>query len=180
MTSRVVLICHGATSATRRAAFPADEPLLDFPEPAGDRADVVLCGPATRCRQTAAALGLEPTVDERIRECDYGRWAGRTLAELTSTDPDGVQAWLSDPAATPHGGESTMDLMVRVAGWLDALPAGRVVAVTHPSVVKAAIVHAVRGTPESFWRIDVAPLARTVLSGPRWTLRSLGRAEPRR
>jgi broad specificity phosphatase PhoE len=179
MTTRVLLISHAATAATRLTAFPSDEPLATTgstdPLPHVHRA---LSGPEQRCRQTAGMLGLEPTIEPRLRDCDYGRWRGRTLDSLSSEEPEAVRDWLTDPAAAPHGGESTVDLIGRVGGWLDELFAerGRVVAVTHPSVIKAAVVHAVRGTPESFWRIDIAPLSRTGLSGrsPVWTLHSLG------
>ncbi len=182
MPTRLVLVCHAATAATRRAAFPADEPADRLPGdlPAVPRADLALCGPETRCRQTAAALGLTATPDDSLRDQDHGSWRGRTLADLTATDPAAVQAWLTDPTAAPHGGESTQDLLARVAAWLDAVPGdhGRVVAVTTPAVVRAAVVHAVVATPASFWRIDVPPLSRTVLSGrpARWTLRSLAGA----
>lgn len=177
MTTRLVLVCHGATSATRRAAFPADEPLeqpdVILPDP--PRADVTLCAPVTRCLQTAAALGLEAVPDNGLRDCDYGRWRGRTLDEVTADDPAAVHAWLTDPGAAPHGGESTQDLITRVGAWLDTLPRDhrRVVAVTTPAVVKAAVVHAVVATPATFWRIDVPPLSRTMLSGrpASWTLR---------
>lgn len=176
MTTRVVLICHGATSATQRAAFPADEPLLHQPAAGTERADLALSAPAVRCRQTAEALSLSPTVDERLRECNYGRWTGHTFAELSSTEPAAVHEWLADPAAAPHGGESTVDLIERAGAWLESLPMDRrrIVAVTHPSVIKATIVHAIRATPETFWRLDIAPLSRTVLSGPKWRLRFLG------
>ncbi|MFC4857723.1 histidine phosphatase family protein [Actinophytocola glycyrrhizae] len=176
MTTRLVLVCHGATSATRRAAFPADEP-LEHPAPVPDppRADLVLCAPHTRCRQTAAALGLTPHQDDGLRDRDYGAWRGRTLDEVTASDPAAVHAWLTDPAAAPHGGESTQDLLARVGGWLDALPRDhhRIVAITTPAVIKAAVVRAIAGTPASFWRIDVPPLSRTELSGRAmsWTLR---------
>lgn len=177
MTTRLVLVCHGATSATRRAAFPADEP-LEHPDAAADpppRADVVLCAPHTRCHQTAAALGLTPTTDDGLRDCDYGTWRGRTLDDVTMSDPAAVHAWLTDPAAAPHGGESTQDLLTRVGVWLDKLPRDhhRVIAITTPAVIKAAIVHAIHGTPATFWRIDVPPLSRTELSGrpASWTLR---------
>lgn len=176
MTTRLVLVCHGATSATRRAAFPADEP-LERAGPVGDppRADVVLCAPHTRCHQTAAALGLDPATDEGLRDCDYGAWRGRTLDDVTASDPAAVHAWLTDPAAAPHGGESTQDLLTRVGAWLDALPRDhhRIVAITTPAVIKAAVVHAILATPASFWRVDVPPLSRTELSGrpTSWTLR---------
>jgi broad specificity phosphatase PhoE len=179
MTTRVLLISHAATTATRLAAFPGDEPIAGTgtPDPL-PRAQLAITAPEQRCRQTAELLGLEAAVESRLRDCDYGRWRGRTLDELASAEPDAVRTWLTDPASVPHGGESTVDLLTRVAGWLDELFAvtGRVVVVTHPAVIRAAVVHAVRGTPESFWRIDIAPLSRTGLSGrsPTWTLHSLG------
>ncbi|HEY0448677.1 histidine phosphatase family protein [Actinophytocola sp.] len=177
MTTRLVLICHAATSATRRAAFPLDEPIEAPPPAYAGRADLTLSAPATSCRQTAGALGLTPMIDERLRDCDYGHWAGRTLGDLASADPAAVHEWLTDATSAPHGGESTMDLLDRAAGWLDDLPRDhrRIVAVTHPSVIKAAVVHAILATPRSYWRIDVPPLSRTVLSGhpAKWTLRSL-------
>jgi broad specificity phosphatase PhoE len=55
-------------------------------------------------------------------------------------------------------------------------------AVTHASVIRAAIVHAIGAELRSFWRIDVAPLSLARLNGGagRWTLASLGplSAEP--
>jgi broad specificity phosphatase PhoE len=173
MTSRVVLLCHAATSATRRAAFPTDEPIEAVPSPLPLRADTYLTAPETSCRQTAEALGLPATVDEGLRDCDHGAWRGRTLDDLTASDPEAVTRWLTDPSAAPHGGESTLDLLGRVGAWLDALAGRRVVAVTHPAVVRAAVVHAILATPRSFWRIDVPPLSQTVLSGQSgsWRLR---------
>jgi broad specificity phosphatase PhoE len=178
VTSRVVLIAHAATPATRHAAFPVDESISSHPDPVALLADAFVAGPEARCRETATALGLTATTEESLRDCDYGAWRGRTLDDLTATDPTAVTRWLTDPTAAPHGGESTVDLIARVATWLDALrlETARTVAVTHPAVVKAAVVHAIRATPESFWRVDVPPLSRTVLSGrpAAWTLSTLG------
>jgi broad specificity phosphatase PhoE len=176
MTMRLVLVCHGATAATRRAAFPVDEP-LERPDVvlAPLRAGVTFCTPAVRCLQTAAALGLDPVPDAGLRDCDHGTWRGRTLDEVTADDPQAVHAWLTEPTAAPHGGESTQDFLARIGAWLDALPRDhhRVAAVVTPAIVKAALVHALHATPASFWRIDVPPLSRTVLSGQpgTWTLR---------
>ena len=53
---------------------------------------------------------------------------------------------------------------------------GATLAVTHASVVRAAIVHALGADPYAFWRIDVAPLSLARLSGRdgRWNLVALG------
>jgi broad specificity phosphatase PhoE len=183
--TRLILVSHAPTTATRAAAFPVDEPLdphglADATAAAGAlrRVDTVLCAPARRCTQTAAALGLRPTIDEGLRDGDLGRWAGRTLDDVAGTEPEAVAAWLGDPGSAPHGGESLHDLLARAGGWLDDVPAGArsVVAVTHPMLIRAIIVTAIAATPASFWRIDVSPLTQTTLSGGphRWSLRGTG------
>ncbi|MEU8263412.1 histidine phosphatase family protein [Micromonospora sp. NPDC048999] len=182
MSSRLILVSHAPTTATRAAAFPQNEPLdahgladavaLTNALP---RADEVRCGPALRCVQTATAFGLVPRTDEGLRDADLGRWAGHTLDDVAAAEPDAVAAWLTDAAAAPHGGESLHDLLDRTGRWLGALPgtARTLVAVTHPMVIRALIVSAIGAAPASFWRIDVAPLTRTVLRGDsgRWTVR---------
>jgi broad specificity phosphatase PhoE len=107
-----------------------------------------------------------------LADLDCGRWRGEALAALRS---DELEAWLSQPGAAPHGGESIADLILRVARWLESLTANplRTVAVTHPAVIRAAIVAALDIPPESFWRIDVEPVSRVVMHFRvgRWTLR---------
>ena len=55
--------------------------------------------------QTAQALGLNATIEPELRDCDFGRWRGRTLQEIEDAEPDAIAAWLTDPAAVPHQGE---------------------------------------------------------------------------
>ncbi len=79
-----------------------------------------------------------------------------------------------DPDAAPHGGESLALFSTRIARWLDdqAAQDGRVTAITHGEVVKAAVVHALGAPLLAFWRIDASPLAITELHahGGRWTV----------
>ena len=185
MAARLTLICHASTDAVRKAAFSADEPIdrrdeADAAELAKrlPRADQCWTSPELRTRQTGQLLKLDALVLPQLRDCDYGAWKGRTFEEVLARDLKGVEAWLRDPAAVPHGGESLSTLMQRVAHWLDSEKAAdrRSILVTHASIVRAAIVHAIEATPKSFWRIDVAPLSVTRLSGNdgRWNLVSTG------
>ena len=184
MTLRITWLAHGATSATRRVSFPEDEPLEEKAREAAARlrdsipgADRVVIAPERRARETAAALGLSGTSDPLLGDCDHGRWAGRTLAELQAEEPQALAAWLEDPDAAPHGGESVADVIRRIARWSDSPERGdgRILAVTHPTVIRAALIHAMEAPVSSFWRIDVAPLSRLILSrhGIHWRVQAL-------
>ncbi len=189
MSLRLTFVAHAATAATRQAAFPADEPL----EPLGarkaaalaealGRVDAAWTSPALRAVQTAVALGLDATADAALADIDMPRWAGRSLAEIQASDAAGLSRWMTDPAASPHGGESVTDLLGRVESWLDSMRHhdGRVLAVTHPSVIRAAVIVALDADPGSFWRVDVEPLYLATFLGRsrRWTLRGLHPGDP--
>jgi len=187
VSARLTLIAHAPTAATAAAAFPGDEELdargvtwCTAARGGLPRARLLLCSPAAACRQTAAALGPDPglRVEPRIRDWDLGRWRGHTLDEVAAEEPAAVQTWLTEPDAAPHGGEPLTALLTRVDGWLDAVPAdGHTAAITHPAVIRAAVLRTVLADAAGFWRIDIAPLTATVLGGRpgRWTLRSTGR-----
>jgi broad specificity phosphatase PhoE len=180
----LLLVRHAPTAATRAAAFPADEPLDERGRQAAaglatalPRRTEVITSPARRCRETAEAAGLEASAEERIAACDFGTWSGRSLAELHSEQPEAVQSWMLDPDAAPHGGESLSVFASRIAGWLDEQVEadGRLAAVTHGEVIKAAVVQALGAPLMAFWRIDASPLAITELHahGGRWTIARL-------
>ena len=184
---RLVLVRHAPTAATRAASFPRDEALDDEGADAASRlADAfparaeALCSPARRCRETALAAGLDAATEPALAECDFGAWAGRTLADVHAADPEAAGAWMTDPDACPHGGESLRRFAARVAGWLDAQAGGEgwTVAITHAGVVRAAVVHAVGAPLEAFWRLDVAPLGVTQMNARdgRWNVTSLNAA----
>lgn len=184
MSLRLTLIAHAATAATRAAAFPLDEPLTpaDYSKVSAASAqvgpvDAAWTSPALRAVQTAQALHLDAAIDPRLADIDLRNWAGKSLAGLEATDAGALALWMEDSTAAPHGGESVTDLLSRVAGWLDNIGGsdGRIVAVTHAAVIRAAAVLALDANPKSFWRIDIAPLSfsRFHAHGDRWTLRCL-------
>jgi broad specificity phosphatase PhoE len=182
LPTRFTLISHAATKALRHATFPLDETLeeremkkiarIGWNAP---RAQHVLSGPERRTQQTAQALGLSAITAVELCDCGYGAWGGRGLEELQAEQPEKIIAWLTDPAAAPHGGESIVNLIDRVGRWMEERSEdGHTIAVTHPAVIRSAIVHALNAPAQSFWRIDVAPLSLTDLrfNGRAWTLRS--------
>jgi len=185
MTTRLHLLCSASTSSVSSIAFAGDEPL----DPRGRESlarlsgrlpscDVVLRGPALCAAQTAEGLGIDARTETLLRDCNFGRWAGRSLADVRVQAPEAVTEWLQNPRAAPHGGESFADVMTRVGEWMDGLllAAQRsVLAITHATVIRAAIAHALGTGPAAFRHIDVAPLTRATLSGGggRWTLAAL-------
>ena len=185
MTLRAVLIAHAPTAATASAAFPQDEKL----DEKGRMKTAALAGhlryggritfaPERRARETAMALGLTGVAVPELKDCGYGLWAGRSISDLHAKDPRDLANWLSDPHFRPPGGETVAELVGRIAAWLDrqAKEAGRIIAVTHPAVLRAAVLHAIGAPPGAFWRISVAPLSEVRLSheGGQWQLQSVG------
>ncbi|MFF8319617.1 histidine phosphatase family protein [Streptomyces bobili] len=185
MTVRLTLLCAAAPAerdvrfgdlhlderALGRARAVAASVAGALPEGASCRT-----APSERCRRTARALGFDaPVVESSLRDLDLGDWRGRTLDEVAAADGAGLGAWMTDPAAAPHGGESVAEACDRVAAWLDTLPpdAGRVLAVVEQAVARAAVLRALDAPLSSFWRVDVPPLSAVRLTGRggRWNLR---------
>lgn len=142
-------------------------------------AELRYCSPTPRSRATGDALGYAPLAQPALRDCDMGRWRGFTLGEAMAREPSAVDAWLADPRSAPHGGESLTSFISRVGGWLETRPAddgSRIVAVAEPSVVRAALVYALKAQPSTYWNIDVRPLSTITLTGVngRWNLRLEG------
>ncbi|XVQ81873.1 histidine phosphatase family protein [Microbispora siamensis] len=172
----MLIIRQAGTRGTRRACFPAPEdadpsglaqaaalaPDLALPDDA-----VVFAAPWPAAVATArAASGREPVVVGALAEADYGTWAGRPFAEIAEAEPEGLGAWLTDPGAAPHGGESLAELGARVAAWLESVhvDAARVVAVCDAGPIRAALAHALGLTATRAASFDIAPLSCTELA----------------
>src|SRR6185312_7325232 len=144
--------------------------------------DTVLCSPSERsrdsCRPLADRLGLAVTVDERLRELDFGDWEQLLPAEL---DGDRRYArWQDDPAAvSPPGGETGRAVATRVlAATRDALATGGTVAlVTHKAPIRLLLCQ-LFGQPLRHYRavrpVAVASISRVSFRSGRPELLSLG------
>ncbi|MET9557077.1 bifunctional RNase H/acid phosphatase [Streptomyces sp. NPDC006645] len=125
----------------------------------------VVSSPLRRCRETAGAvatrLGLEVSVEDGLRETDFGAWEGMTFAEVRERYADDLSAWLASPDVAPTGGgESFTSVATRVAAARDALlarhPARTVLVVTHVTPVKTLVRLALGAPPESLFRMELS------------------------
>ncbi|XUL86975.1 histidine phosphatase family protein [Streptomyces galilaeus] len=191
MQLRVTFVAAARSSPLLAERFEDDRPLDQAGWDEVQRAAPILlplaaaelryCSPTPRSRTTGDGLGYTPLVQLALRDCDMGRWRGLTLGEAMAREPALVDAWLADPRSTPHGGESLLSFIARVGGWLDTRPiedGGRIVAVAEPSVIRAALVYALKAPPSTYWNLDVRPLSTTTVTGSagRWNLRFDGAA----
>jgi broad specificity phosphatase PhoE len=181
--SQLAFVRHGQTEANRTGVLLGrlDPPLNDAgrEQAAVVAARVELIAPArivtsplVRAMETAqivaVALGLPVDVDERLIEVDYGEYDGVPLGELPA---DLVWKWRHDADFAPPGGESLASVGKRMGEYtsevLDALADGPVVAVSHVSPIKAAVLWAL-GLPDLYaWRLRLDNASVTRLApGP--------------
>lgn len=109
--STIYLVRHGATEWSRngRHTSTTDLPLLPDgeaeasalrPRLAAHSFAAVLTSPMQRARRTAALAGFpDATVDDDLREWDYGAYEGLTRAQIAERDP----SWTIWRGPTPEG-----------------------------------------------------------------------------
>ncbi|MCF1593884.1 bifunctional RNase H/acid phosphatase [Streptomyces muensis] len=174
-----VLLRHGETPLTPQKRFSGsggtDPALSDVGRDQAERVGVALArrgtvqaivaSPLARTRETAgivaAHLGLDVTVDDGLRETDFGAWEGLTFGEVREHYPDDLNAWLADPEARPTGdGESFAATATRIAATRDKLVAayaGRtVLLVSHVTPIKTFVRLALGAPPESLFRMELS------------------------
>ncbi|MGY3201399.1 bifunctional RNase H/acid phosphatase [Streptomyces sp. TE5632] len=174
-----VLLRHGETPLTPQKRFSgsggSDPSLSDVGREQAERTaahlarrgtvQAIVASPLARTRETAgvvaARLGLDVTVDDGLRETDFGAWEGLTFAEVRERHPDDLNAWLSSPDAEPTGGgESFAATANRVAAARDRLTAayaGRtVLLVTHVTPIKTFVRLALGAPPEALFRMELS------------------------
>ena len=81
--------------------------------------DAVYASPRARARQSAAILsrgqGLEPLIDERLTEIDFGQLEGKSYDEIARTNPELYDRWMNHPTHVKFPeGESFSEMRTRV------------------------------------------------------------------
>lgn len=178
----ILLIRHGMTlgNAQRRYIGRTDEPLCAEGHAQARRlfaeglppCDAVFVSPMLRCRQTCQILFPEAAaqVIDELRECDFGRFEGKTADELGSDPLYG--AWLAESCLSPTpGGEGFSEFSARCcAAFLDAvraLPACCTAAfVIHGGCIMAILARFMQPTrPYYTYRVDNCACVRCRFDG---------------
>jgi broad specificity phosphatase PhoE len=167
MAQRLLVVAHAATPATWALVFgDPGGPLQGDVRRLSGRVASWVSGPEAACTATAVRLGGSAEQIADLREVDFGAWAAKALVDVVSDDPSGLDLWLRDPYAAPHGGESLAELITRVGRVLDdhPWPHGRSVVVVTPLAARALLVHALGAAPEVIFRLDMPPLGQALIS----------------
>ena len=119
----------------------------------------------------AEALGLDPMVDERLAEVDYGQWTGRALKDLVKEPLWSVVQHQPSAAVFPDG-EGLAQVQSRAVAAIRehdhrlAQEHGKDVlwvACTHGDVIKSVVADALGAHLDSFQRITADPASMSVI-----------------
>lgn len=187
-TTTLVLVRHGVTEHTSSKRFSGglggDNPALSeegreqarataaWLKERGIGVDTVIASPVRRTRETAdivaTALGLGVEEEPGIAEMEFGEWDGLTFVEVMERDKDAFEAWVSDMAAAPPGGESFHAVEERVLAALTRLLATHagetLVVVSHVTPIKTLVAHALGAPLDAVFRMDLQPAAVSIVA----------------
>jgi alpha-ribazole phosphatase len=169
------LVRHGDTTQSSEGIFcgDLDPPLTDSGHAQAERVAsaarslglrALYCSPKLRARMTAGpiakACGLEPIIEDGLREIAYGAWEGRKEGDVRQQEREAYDAWQTDPALTsPPGGESAFAIAARSLPVLlharREHPDGQVMLVSHKATVRV-IACALLGMPLGRFRSHIA------------------------
>jgi probable phosphomutase (TIGR03848 family) len=183
----VILLRHGRSTSNTAGVLAGRSEGVDLDDKGREQAaglidrigdlpiKAMVSSPLLRCRRTveplAEALSLEPLIDERMAEVDYGEWTGRKIAEL-GKEPLWRVVQAHPSAAVFPGGEGLAQVQARAVAAVrehdrrlaaehdgDALW----VACTHGDVIKALIADAYGIHLDGFQRVTADPASVSVI-----------------
>lgn len=183
----VILLRHGRSTSNTAHTLAGRSEGVDLDDKGREQAQTVVTrigdlpvkaivrSPLLRCERTvaplAAALGVQPVVEDRIIEVDYGSWTGRTIVELVK-EPLWKVVQQQPSAAVFPDGEGLAQVQARAVAAIrehDRRLAGEHdgdvlwVACTHGDVIKAVLADALGTHLDTFQRITADPASMSVI-----------------
>src|ERR1700742_2417444 len=183
----VILLRHGRSTSNTAGTLAGRSEGVDLDDKGREQAAglidgigdlrirAVVTSPLLRCRNTviplAEALCLQPLVEDRLAEVDYGEGTGRKIGELAK-EPLWRVVQAHPSAAVFPGGEGLAQVQGRAVAAVrehDQRLAGEYggdalwLACTHGDVIKAVIADAFGTHLDSFQRITADPASMSVI-----------------
>jgi len=183
----VILLRHGRSTSNTAHTLAGRSEGVDLDDKGREQAQGVVArigelpikalvrSPLLRCERTliplAEKLGLDPLVDDRLAEVDYGEWTGRKIGDLVK-EPLWSVVQQQPSAAVFPGGEGLAAVQARAVAAIrehDRLLADEHgadvlwVACTHGDVIKSVIADAMGMHLDSFQRITADPASMSVI-----------------
>jgi probable phosphomutase (TIGR03848 family) len=187
----VILLRHGRSTSNTAGVLAGRSEGVDLDDKGREQAAglidrigelpirAVVSSPMLRCRRTveplAAALCLEPLIDDRLSEVDYGEWTGRKIGELAK-EPLWSVVQAHPSAAVFPGGEGLAQVQARAVAAVrehdrrlaqeHGGPQGGDVlwlACTHGDVIKSVIADAYGIHLDGFQRVTADPASVSVV-----------------
>jgi len=187
----VILLRHGRSTSNTAGTLAGRSEGVDLDDKGREQAAglidrigdlpirALVSSPLLRCRRTleplAEALCLEPFIDGRLAEVDYGEWTGRKIVDLTG-EPLWRVVQAHPSAALFPGGEGLAQVQARavaavrehdrrLAAEHGGAHGGDVlwVACTHGDVIKSVVADAYGMHLDGFQRVTVDPASVSVI-----------------
>ncbi len=160
----IYIIRHGQTEMNHRQAlqgrsnYPLDETGIAQARSAAEklrdiRFDRVYTSPLKRAIQTAKIIApyVEPVVEDRLIEMDYGPYEGCDLTQLPSEILTFFRDFVHNPA--PDGMEPLSDVVARVGSFLEELRdvEGNILLSAHAISMKGMLEYLTPGSHGAYW-----------------------------
>ncbi|WP_077089038.1 histidine phosphatase family protein [Mycobacterium rhizamassiliense] len=183
----VILLRHGRSTSNTAGVLAGRSEGVDLDDKGREQAvglidrigdltiRAVVSSPLLRCRRTieplTESLCLQPLIDDRLAEVDYGDWTGRKISELAK-EPLWRVVQAHPSAAVFPGGEGLAQVQARAVAAVrehDRRLAGEHggdalwVACTHGDVIKALIADAYGIHLDGFQRVTADPASVSVI-----------------
>jgi len=150
--------------------------------------NAVYCSPLTRCVRTAdtiaGAFKLDAQPHHGLNDINYGAWQGLAVVEVAQRWPEELARWHTAPDTMRlPGGETLQDVQARAVDALQAVMHahrhGIVVVVTHDSVIRILLGHALGLPLGGYWSLSPSPcgISEITFADDCFTIRSINETQ---
>ena len=183
---KITFVCHGATiySEEGRLSVALNYPplsesgveemeaLAGYLKARGVKNDVIYTSPSIRTVQSAMMIAKlfkkDYVIVDDLTLRKYGNWNGQTIGGLLNKYPEGFNHLLLKPDKSMGDAESSKELVLRVKKVIERLVeeniGNRIIIVTHPEVIQAAICAALDIPEDKLGKIFIRTGSATQIS----------------